>query len=59
MGKDVTKSARLTACPSRSVRGEAIEAAVWAHVAGMLADPERLVAQFGFGPFSWTVDGLG
>ena len=30
------------ACPSRNVKAEEIEAAVWDHVAGLLASPERL-----------------
>src|SRR4051794_40811672 len=45
-GKDCILSARPAACPSRNVKAEAIEAAVWDHVAGLLASPERLVAQF-------------
>ncbi len=45
-GKDCTIAARPTACPSRKVRAEEIEAAVWEHVAGLLADPRRLLAQF-------------
>ncbi len=34
------------ACPSRSIKAQDIEAAVWDHVAALLADPERLLAQF-------------
>src|SRR5690349_9787489 len=45
-GKDCIETARPAACPSRSVKAEAIEAAVWEHVAGLLADPDRLLAQF-------------
>jgi site-specific DNA recombinase len=45
-GKDCIETARPAACPSRSVKAEAIEAAVWGHVAGLLADPDRLLAQF-------------
>src|SRR3954469_15339161 len=45
-GKDCVLSARTAACPSRSVRAEEIEGAVWEHVAGLLADPDRLLAQF-------------
>src|SRR4051794_35989216 len=45
-GKDCILSARPAACPSRNVKAEEIEAAVWDHVAGLLASPERLVAQF-------------
>src|SRR3954468_17410361 len=44
-GKDCVLSARTAACPSRSVRAEEIEGAVWEHVAGLLADPDRLLAQ--------------
>src|ERR671929_220267 len=45
-GKDCIETAGPAACPSRSVKAEAIEAAVWEHVAGLLADPDRLLAQF-------------
>src|SRR3954451_8552504 len=45
-GKDCIRSPRPAACPSRNVKAEEIEAAVWDHVAGLLASPERLVAQF-------------
>ena len=45
-GKDCILSARPAACPSRNVKAEEIEAAVWDHIAGLLASPERLVAQF-------------
>jgi site-specific DNA recombinase len=45
-GKDCILSARPAACPSRNIKAEEIEAAVWDHVAGLLASPERLVAQF-------------
>src|SRR3982750_321765 len=45
-GKDCVLSARTAACPSRSVRAEEIEDAVREHVAGLLADPDRLLAQF-------------
>ena len=38
--------ARPTACPSRNIKAEELEAAVWDHVAGLLADPRRLLAQF-------------
>src|SRR4051812_21625525 len=41
-GKDCILSARPAACPSRNVKAEEIEAAVWDHVAGLLASPERL-----------------
>jgi site-specific DNA recombinase len=45
-GKDCVLSARTAACPSRSIRAEEIEPVVWDHVAGLLADPDRLLAQF-------------
>ena len=45
-GKDCILTARPERCPSRNVKAEEIEAAVWDHVAGLLADPARLVAQF-------------
>jgi site-specific DNA recombinase len=45
-GQDCILSARTAACPSRAVKAEDIEAAVWQHVTGMLTDPDRLVAQF-------------
>ena len=32
-------SARTAACPSRNIKAEEIEPAVWDHVAGLLADP--------------------
>src|SRR3954447_19797558 len=44
--KDCVLSARTAARPRRSVRAEEIEGAVWEHVAGLLADPDRLLAQF-------------
>lgn len=45
-GKDCILSARTSVCPSRAVKAETIERAVWEHVAGLLADPARLLAQF-------------
>src|SRR3712207_3459462 len=36
----------VKACPSRSVKAEELEAAVWDHVVGLLSDPQRLLAQF-------------
>jgi site-specific DNA recombinase len=45
-GKDCILSARTAACPSRSIKAQDIEAAVWDHVAALLAEPERLLAQF-------------
>jgi len=45
-GKDCILSARETACPSRYVKAEALEQAVWAHVVRLLRDPAPLRAQF-------------
>src|SRR5215210_8104418 len=45
-GKDCVLSARTAACPSRHVKAEEIEPVVWNHVTGLLADPDRLLAQF-------------
>jgi site-specific DNA recombinase len=45
-GKDCIMSARPAACPSRNVKADEIEAAVWGHVAELLASPDRMVAQF-------------
>ena len=45
-GKDPVLSARERRCPRRAVRAEELEATVWAHLAQLLADPERLLAQF-------------
>ena len=39
-------SARPAACPSRNVKAEEIETAVWEHVAELLVSPDRLMAQF-------------
>src|SRR3954451_21093633 len=39
-------TAREIACPRAQVDGDQLETAVWAHVRGLLADPERLLAQF-------------
>jgi len=39
-------SARPAACPSRNVKADEIEAAVWGHVAELLASPDRMMAQF-------------
>jgi len=47
-GKDCIQTARPTACPNRSVKAEEIEDAVWDHVAGLLASPDRLAAQFDY-----------
>jgi site-specific DNA recombinase len=45
-GKDCIMSARPAACPSRNVKADEIEAAVWGHVAELLASPDRMMAQF-------------
>jgi site-specific DNA recombinase len=45
-GKDCVLSARTAACPSRHVKADEIEPVVWTHVASLLADPDRLLAQF-------------
>jgi site-specific DNA recombinase len=45
-GKDCVMTARETACPRAQVDGDRLETAVWEHVRGLLADPERLLAQF-------------
>src|SRR5215213_10192243 len=45
-GKDCILSARTSVCPSRAVKAETIEHAVWEHVAGLLAEPAQLLAQF-------------
>ncbi len=45
-GKDCILSARASACPSRNVRAEELERAVWDHVVALLGDPAQLLAQF-------------
>jgi site-specific DNA recombinase len=45
-GKDRILSARETACPQPPIKARDIEHAVWDHVAALLRDPARLVAQF-------------
>jgi site-specific DNA recombinase len=45
-GKDCILSARTSVCPSRTIKAETIEQAVWQHVASLLAEPARLLAQF-------------
>src|SRR5205823_14310135 len=45
-GKDRVMTARETACPRAQVDGDQLEAAAWTHVRGLLADPDRLLAQF-------------
>jgi site-specific DNA recombinase len=45
-GKDCILSARTSVCPSRAIKAETIERAVWEHVASLLAEPAQLQAQF-------------
>ena len=45
-GKDCVRTSRTHPCPRANVDGEALERAVWGHVRGLLADPDRLAAQF-------------
>ena len=45
-GKDALLSLRDAPCPRQSVKAAELEAAVWAHVTQLLADPARLLAQF-------------
>ncbi len=45
-GKDCTCSAREQRCPQRMAEAEALEAAVWGHIKGLLGDPEALLSQF-------------
>jgi site-specific DNA recombinase len=45
-GKDCTCSAREARCPQRMAEAEALEAAVWGHVKGLLSEPEALLSQF-------------
>jgi site-specific DNA recombinase len=45
-GKDCILSARTAACPSRIIKAEELECAVWEHVAELLRDPAQLLAQF-------------
>ena len=53
-GKDCVRTGRAHPCPRACVDGEALERAVWGHVRDLLADPERLTAQFR--PFAADVD---
>src|SRR5262249_11255555 len=46
LGKDRVATGRDEPCTRRSVKAEELEAAVWSHLAGLLADPERLLEQF-------------
>src|SRR3954453_7951277 len=45
-GKDCVRTGRAQPCPRACVDGEALERAVWSHLRDLLADPERLTAQF-------------
>ena len=45
-GKDCILSARTSVCTSRAIKAETIEQAVWQHVAGLLAEPSQMLAQF-------------
>jgi site-specific DNA recombinase len=45
-GKDCILTARTSVCPSRAIKAETIERAVWQHVTGLLAEPAQLLAQF-------------
>jgi len=45
-GKDCVRTGRAHPCPRACVDGEALERAVWGHIRDLLADPERLTAQF-------------
>ena len=45
-GKDCVRTGRAHPCPRACADGEALERAVWGHVRDLLADPDRLTAQF-------------
>src|SRR3990170_3029963 len=45
-GKDCIMSAREERCPSRPVKAEELEKAVWSHVAQLISEPRQLLAQF-------------
>jgi site-specific DNA recombinase len=45
-GKDRLRCPHGTICPSRLVHIDALDRAVWEHVAGLLRDPAQLAAQF-------------
>jgi site-specific DNA recombinase len=45
-GRDCVRTGRARPCPRACVDGEALERAVWDHVRDLLADPDRLIAQF-------------
>ena len=45
-GKDCVRTGRAHPCPRACADGETLERAVWGHVRDLLADPDRLIAQF-------------
>src|SRR4051794_4464887 len=45
-GRDCLRTGQAQPCPRACVDGEALERAVWGHVRELLADPDRLTAQF-------------
>ena len=45
-GRDCVRTGRARPCPRACVDGEALERAVCGHVRDLLADPDRLIAQF-------------
>ena len=45
-GKDPLTRARATKCPRACIDANALDQVVWDHVASLLGDPERLLAQF-------------
>ena len=45
-GKDCVRTGRAHPCPRAGADGEALERAVWGHIRDLLADPDRLIAQF-------------
>jgi site-specific DNA recombinase len=45
-GKHYVGAARTSICPSRTIEAKTIERAVWEHIAGLLGEPARLLAQF-------------
>jgi len=45
-GRDCILTARPQACRRRAIKAAELEDAVWNHIAGLLSDPDRLLAQF-------------
>jgi site-specific DNA recombinase len=45
-GKDGVRTGRTHPCPRASVDGEALDRTVWDHVRALLAEPDRMTAQF-------------